>query len=134
VAEARQYWKADQAKLDSKKLVFIDETSANTKMVRTYGRAARGQRLIGKQPFSHRRGGITAPWVLAGQMNRDAFLVYLDKVLRPTLEEDDLVMMDNLPAARSQGRGSCPAHRGQGRQAALPATLLSGPQPHRADH
>lgn len=112
MAEARRFWKADQAKLDPQKLVFVDETGANTKMVRAYGRARRGHRLIAKQPFGHwktttftaglRCHGITAPWVLDGPMNRDAFLVYLDKVLCPTLQEGDLVVMDNLPAHKGE--------------------------------
>jgi hypothetical protein len=35
---------------DPARLVFIDETSANTKMVRLYGRCARGERLVGHVP------------------------------------------------------------------------------------
>ena len=112
IAEARRCWKADQAQLDPRKLVFVDETGANTKMVRAYGRAPRGQRLFAKRPFGHwktttftaglRRDGVTAPWALDGPMNRTAFLVYLDKVLCPTLQEGDLVVMDNLPAHKGE--------------------------------
>jgi len=108
VAEARERWRALQPSLDPERLVFIDETGTNTKMVRAYGRCPRGQRLIGRQPFGHwktttftaglRWNGITAPWVLDGAMNRDAFLVYVDKVLGPTLRKGDIVVMDNLPA------------------------------------
>jgi len=108
VAEARERWKAGQGDLDPAKLVFIDETATNTKMVRAYGRCPKGQRLIGSQPFGHwktttfiaglRCDAITAPWVLDGPMNRDAFLVYIDKVLGPTLSPGDIVVMDNLPA------------------------------------
>ena len=50
MAAARQRWKADQAQLDAKRLVFVDETGTSTKMVRTHGRCRRGQRLIGKAP------------------------------------------------------------------------------------
>lgn len=112
MAEARERWKAGQAGLDPTKLVFIDETGTNTKMVRAYGRCRKGQRLIGRQPFGHwktttftaglRCDGITAPWVLDGPMNRDAFLVYIDKVLGPTLRKDDVVVMDNLPAHKGE--------------------------------
>lgn len=108
MAEARERWKAGQASLDPKKLVFVDETGTNTKMVRAYGRSPRGQRLIGRQPLGHwktttftaglRCNGITAPFVLDGPMNRDAFLVYIDKVLGPTLSEGDMVVLDNLSA------------------------------------
>src|ERR1019366_7635668 len=95
-----------------KALVFIDETGTNTKMVRAYGRCRKGRRLIGKQPFGHwktttftaglRCDGITAPFVLDGPMNRDAFLVYVGKVLGPTLAEGDIVVMDNLPAHKGE--------------------------------
>jgi hypothetical protein len=51
--KARQKWKADQPCLDASKLVFIDETGTNTKMVRVRGRCRRGQRLIGKSPWGH---------------------------------------------------------------------------------
>ena len=74
MAAARQCWKADQASLDAKRLVFVDETGTSTKMVRTYGRCRRGQRLIGKAPAGHwktttftaglRCDGIVAPFVL----------------------------------------------------------------------
>jgi hypothetical protein len=42
VAAAREAWFAAQIDLDPDKLVFIDETGANTKMTRLRGRAARG--------------------------------------------------------------------------------------------
>jgi hypothetical protein len=38
---------------DPARLVFIDETSANTKMVRLYGRCARGEWLLGHVPQGH---------------------------------------------------------------------------------
>jgi hypothetical protein len=108
VAEARARWKAQQAGLDPTKLVFVDETGTNTKMVKARGRCPTHQRLIGRQPFGHwktttftadlRFNGITAPFVLDGAMNRDAFIVYVDQVLGPTLSEGGIVIMDNLPA------------------------------------
>ena len=45
--------------------------------------------------------GMTAPMVLGGAMHGAAFLAYVDKVLVPTLEPGDIVVMDNLPAHRS---------------------------------
>jgi transposase len=74
VAQAREQWKANQASIDPKKLVFVDETGTNTKMVRGYGRCRRGQRLLGKQPWGHwktttftaglRCDGIIASWAI----------------------------------------------------------------------
>jgi len=88
--------------------VFVDETGTNTKMVRLYGRAPKGQRVIGKQPWGHwktttfvaglRIGELSAPFLLDGAMNREAFETYVEKVLAPTLSDGDVVIMDNLAA------------------------------------
>jgi hypothetical protein len=40
----------DQGLFDPARLVFIDETPANTKMVRLYGRCAHGEWLVGHVP------------------------------------------------------------------------------------
>ena len=45
-----------------------------------------------------RLAGMTAPMVLDGAMNGDAFLAYVEQVLVPTLRPGDIVVMDNLPA------------------------------------
>ena len=113
MAEARQRWKARQALLDTTRLVFVDETGTSTKMVRTHGRCRRGQRLIGKAPFGHwktttftaglRCDGLIAPFVLDGPMNGEAFLVYVETVLAPSLSAGDIVVIDNLPAHKVAG-------------------------------
>ena len=53
VAAAREVWFEGQLDLDPERLVFIDETSASTKMARLYGRCARGQRLRSSLPHGH---------------------------------------------------------------------------------
>ena len=113
MAAARERWKAQQATLDPEKLVFVDETGANTKMVRTRGRAPKGRRLIGREPWGHwktttftaglRADGLIAPYVLDGPMNGEAFLVYVEKILVPALRPGDIVVMDNLAAHKVQG-------------------------------
>ena len=113
MAEGRQRWKAGQASLDVKRLVFVDETGTSTKMVRTRGRCRQGLRLIGKSPWGHwktttftvglRCDGLIAPWVLDGPMNGEAFLVYVDKVLAPSLSAGDIVVVDNLSAHKVEG-------------------------------
>jgi transposase len=94
--------------LDPKRLVFIDETGASTKMARRHGRAPRGQRLRASVPHGHwktttfvgalRLGGMTAPMVLDGPMDGAWFLAYVEQVLVPTLSPGDIVVLDNLPA------------------------------------
>jgi transposase len=51
VARARRKWIREQGLLDPAKLVFIDETSVNTSMVRLYGRCPCGARLVDHVPF-----------------------------------------------------------------------------------
>ena len=75
-------------------------------MARRYGRAARGQRLRAGVPHGHwktttfvaglRLTGLVAPFVLDGPINRDAFEIYVEKVLVPELSAGDVVVMDNL--------------------------------------
>ena len=50
-----------------------------------------------------RLDGIVAPWLLDGAMDGEAFLVYVRKVLVPTLAPGDIVVMDNLPAHKVAG-------------------------------
>jgi transposase len=99
--------------MDPERFVFLDETSASTNMVRLYGRCPRGERLPGATPWGHwktttfvagmRHGGITAPLVLDGPMNGDAFRAYVDQHLAPALARGDVVVMDNLPAHKVAG-------------------------------
>jgi transposase len=106
-------WKADQPGVDASKLVFIDETGTNTKIVRTRGRCRRGRRLIGKAPWGHwktttfvaglRCNKISAPCVLDGAMDGQGFLTYIETLLATSLGEGDIVVMDNLPAHKVDG-------------------------------
>ena len=93
------------------RLVFIDETAVTTKMTRLRGRGRRGQRLIAEAPFGHwmtqtfiaglRCDALVAPWVLDGAMNREAFDIYIETQLAPTLRPGDVVILDNLAAHKS---------------------------------
>ena len=46
---------------------------------------------------------MTAPLVLDGPMNGDAFRAYVEQILVPTLSPGDVVIMDNLPAHKVKG-------------------------------
>ena len=75
-------------------------------MARSHGWAPKGERLRAAVPHGHWKtttfvaglslGGMIAPFVLDGPINRDAFETYVEKVLVPELEPGDIVIMDNL--------------------------------------
>jgi hypothetical protein len=53
VKSAREAWCEGKPGLDPKKLIFIDETGATTKMARLYGRAPKGERCGAAVPHGH---------------------------------------------------------------------------------
>jgi transposase len=102
-----------QAKLDPRRLVFIDETCATTNMTRRYGRGACGERLVCKIPHGHwktstfiaalRHNRVTAPLLLDGPMNGPSFVAYVEQLLAPTLRPGDIVIMDNVSVHKVAG-------------------------------
>ena len=113
VARARRKWIREQGLLDPAKLVFIDETSVNTNMVRLYGRCPCGVRLVDHVPFGHwetmtfvsalRHDGMVAPMLIEGPMNGELFLAYVEQCLAPTLKPNDIVVADNLASHKVAG-------------------------------
>src|SRR5918998_3796116 len=86
VRAAREAWFDGQLDLNPERLVFIDETSASTKMARLYGRCARGQRLRVGIPHGHwktttfvaglRPNGVALPLGLVVAMNAPGFAAF----------------------------------------------------------
>ena len=109
----RRAWFDGQLDLDPSRLIFIDETSASTKMARLRGRAKKGERCRASVPHGHwktttftaglRLDGLIAPMLLDGPMNGPAFLAYAEQVLAPELRPGDVAIMDNLPAHKVSG-------------------------------
>lgn len=109
---ARAAWRDEAAPaLDPARVVFVDETAANTKMDRRYGYAPRGEPVVGAVPHGHyksltftaalRADGMTATQVLDGPMTAARFRDYLATVLVPALRPGDTVVLDNLPCHKS---------------------------------
>jgi transposase len=90
---------------------FIDETSLKTTTAETTGWSPKGARLIGHAPFGHwntqtfiaalRHDRLDAPWVIEGEMNRELFELYVETQLAPTLQPDDVIILDNLSSHKS---------------------------------
>ena len=113
IAAARAAWLTLQHRLDSSRLIFLDETWATTNMARSRGRARRGERLVAPVPYGHwhtttflcglRQDGLVAPLVLDGAINGAAFLAYVEQMLCPVLRAGDVVICDNLGSHKVNG-------------------------------
>ena len=76
------------------------------------GWAPRGKRLKQEVPHGRwttltfvaalRHDRVDAPWLLDGPINGEAFRLYVEKVLIPTLKPGDIVIMDNLGSHRGK--------------------------------
>ena len=49
-----------------------------------------------------RQDRIEAPWLIDGPINGERFRLYVEKVLLPTLQPDDIVVVDNLGSHRGK--------------------------------
>ena len=109
MAERRRVWvetrQSDMANM-LETLIFIDETSLKTNLVKSTGWAPVGKRLVDHAPFGHwhtqtpdqvrgklfiaglAHDGLIAPWVLDGAMNRDSFEAYIARELAPAVRPD----------------------------------------------
>ena len=113
VAEQRAQWHGQLSAVPGTRLLFVDESGANTKMARRGGRTAIGQRLVCHIPFGRyetqtliaavRLDGVRAPWVFSGAMNGEMFLAWVRQGLVPTLQTGDWVIMDNLATHKIDG-------------------------------
>jgi transposase len=137
VQEKRRDFCAELAGIDPRRLVFIDETSADTSMHRTYGRGPVGERVYTGAPghwdtitltCGLRLSGVTAAMAFEGATNTGTFESYVEQVLVPELRRGDLGQSQAAPVGggdrgRQEGRGSC----------AAVAALEPGPDTDRGD-
>lgn len=95
-----------QATLAAEDLVFLDETSTQTTLTRTHGRAPRGQRLVAAIPRNHGPNitclaalsatGVGPSIVFEGALDGDLFVQWVRAHLVPTLRPGQVVILDNL--------------------------------------
>jgi transposase len=99
--------------VSANRLVFVDESGANTQMTRRCGRSPIGQRLACALPHGHyqtttliaavRLQGPQAPWLFGGAMDGELFLAWVKQGLVGCLQPDDVVIMDNLATHKVAG-------------------------------
>lgn len=109
-AAARAQWWTIAGTLTPTQCIFIDESGTNTTATPRYGWAPKGQRARGRAPRNYAQnttlvaaltpGGITAALSFPGALNSEAFDVFLDQVLLPTLQAGQTVILDNLSVHR----------------------------------
>lgn len=112
MAAARQAHIATQASLPRLRLLFSDETGVATNLVRRYGRAPAGQRLIGKTPHGHWQiitciaalalAGVPTLATVNGPMNGELFVAFVKQFLVPILKPGGIVIWDNLQVHKNR--------------------------------
>jgi transposase len=111
VARRRRRWRSWQARLDPRRLVFIDETWIKTNMTPLRGWGPKGDRIRALAPHGHWRtltflgalrcDQLSAPCVFDGPINGECFRAYVEQQLIPTLKPGDIVILDNLGSHKS---------------------------------
>ena len=99
--------------LETKDLVFVDETGVNIAMTRRYARAPKGERVYAAAPVNKGKNvtvlgalsltGITAAMTLEGSTDTPVFLTFVQKILAPALRPGQIVIMDNLSVHKVDG-------------------------------
>jgi transposase len=126
LARERAAWRAELARVDPDRLVFLDESGIDTRLSRTHARAAKGKRAPGTVPWGHWKRltvigalahqGVVACMSVAAATSTAVFKAFVEQVLAPALRArpDAIVVMDNLAA-----------HKADAVQKALNATGIS---------
>jgi transposase len=114
ILAARAAWRADLTQLDPRRLIFLDESGIDTRLTRSYARAAPGQRAVGQVPGGHWERltvigalgleGVVASMSIAAATTGAVFLAFVEQVLLPDLRgrPDVVVVMDNLGAHKGE--------------------------------
>jgi transposase len=99
--------------LDLERVKCIDESGVNLAMTRQYGRAPRGERVVGAVPQNYGANGtmiaalswrgVAAVMTSEGATDAEVCRAYVEPVLCPTVVPGDIVVMDNLRAHKVAG-------------------------------
>ena len=99
--------------MDGRRFVFLDESGVTTQMVRRFGWAPKGERLVATIPQGHwrtmtfvaglRADGLVAPFVVEGAMSGALFRAYVEQILAANLQPGEVVAMDNLSVHKVAG-------------------------------
>ena len=111
---ARALWRWLVSRFDVRlaSLVFVDESGMHTSMDRLRSRAPKGERAYGRVPRNRGKNttliasmslsGMGETMCIQGATDAQAFEVYIEHFLAPTLSEGQVVVLDGLGAHRPQ--------------------------------
>jgi transposase len=99
--------------LDARRLVFVDEMGSNIALAPLYAYAPKGERAYSKAPYNRGKNltliasirfdeGMGESLLIEGSTTSALFEGYVENFLAPTLEEGQIVMMDNLKAHKGE--------------------------------
>jgi transposase len=125
VRQARELWMGRRKRFFNKalaRLIFIDETSTNTKLTKRTGWAPKGERFRTHAPFGKwqtqtfiaglRCHGLVAPWIVNAPMNAAIFQHYIETQLAPELSPGDVVILDNVGFHKNERAAQLVRQRG----------------------
>jgi transposase len=102
----RAAWRELAQTLDASKLIFIDECGSNIALTRLYSRSSKGKRAYGVIPRNRRANitllaalslqGMGEALILEGSADSIAFEISIERILAPSLQAGQIVVMDNL--------------------------------------
>ncbi len=97
--------------LDVRRFRFIDESGSNLSLTRRFGRAPKGCRVVESVPRNYGQqtsvistvgvSAVAATMTVEGAVDTVVFNIYVEQVLRPTIEAGDILVLDNLSAHRA---------------------------------
>jgi transposase len=125
VRQARELWITRRKRFFNKalaRLVFLDETSTNTRLTKRTGWSPKGERYRTHAPFGQwktqtfiaglRCHGLVAPWIVNAPMNAAIFETYVETQLARELGPGDVVILDNVGFHKSERAAELVRQRG----------------------
>lgn len=125
IHKSRELWTKRRRRFFNKalpRLVFIDETSTNTRLTKRTGWSPKGERYKTHAPFGQwktqtfiaglRCHGMIAPWIVDAPMNTPRFETWIETQLAPELQPGDVVILDNVGFHKSERAAELVRRRG----------------------
>jgi transposase len=110
--EARSAWRERVARLDPRRLVFVDECGTNIGLTPLRARAPKGERAHGRAPRNRGKNttlvaaltseGMGPSVAVEGSTTAEVFEAYVERFLAPSLKSGQVVVMDNLNAHKGE--------------------------------